>query len=196
MEACSQNQRDRRRGWAPGTLNQLGSKGMVSSIEGNSMVNRKHSTCAGSVISMLAAIGLTCSTATFAQNEDKVKAGLDIWRGSGCADCHGAFANGEKERDEAPTGADLRRARLDAAALKLTISCGRAGAGMPAFDGSASACAGKPVGDYPAPRMLNSNEIDAVVAYLQARILGKGRITKQECLLYYYDKPDWCEDYN
>jgi hypothetical protein len=40
-------------------------------------------------------------------------------------------------------------------------------------------------------------EIDAVVAYLQARILGKGsRITKQECLLYYYDKPDWCEDYN
>ena len=41
------------------------------------------------------------------------------------------------------------------------------------------------------------DEIDAVVAYLQARILGKGgRITKQECLLYYYDKPDWCEDYN
>ena len=35
----------------------------------------------------------------------------------------------------------------------------------------------------------------AVVAYLQARILGKGRITKQECLLYYYDKPDWCDDY-
>jgi mono/diheme cytochrome c family protein len=125
-----------------------------------------------------------------------VKAGLDLWRGSGCGDCHGAFANGEKERDEAPTGADLRRARLDAAALKLAISCGRVGIGMPAFDQGASQCAGKPVGDYPAPRTLNSDEIDAVIAYLQARILGKGRITKEECLLYYYDKPDWCEDYN
>jgi hypothetical protein len=71
------------------------------------------------------------------------------------------------------------------------------GIGMPAFDQGASLCAGKTVGDYPAPRTLNSDEIDAVVAYLQARILGKGsRITKQECLLYYYDKPDWCEDYN
>jgi mono/diheme cytochrome c family protein len=168
---------------------------MSSSIEGNSM-DRKHTPCAGSVISMLAAIGLACSSAAFAQNEDKVKAGLDIWRGSGCADCHGAFANGEKERDEAPTGANLRQARLDAAALKLAISCGRPGVGMPAFDGGATLCAGRPAGEYPAPRMLNSDEIDAVVTYLQARILGKGRITKQECLLYYYDKPDWCEDYN
>jgi mono/diheme cytochrome c family protein len=151
---------------------------------------------AGHVLATLTAMALMCSTSTSAQNEDKVKAGLDIWRGSGCADCHGAFANGEKERDEAPTGADLRQARLDAAALKLTISCGRPGAGMPAFDEAASLCAGKPIGDYPAPRALNSDEVDAVVTYLQARILGKGRITKQECLLYYYDKPDWCEDYN
>jgi mono/diheme cytochrome c family protein len=131
-----------------------------------------------------------------AQNGDAVKAGLDIWRSSGCSECHGPFANGEKERDEAPDGANLRQARLDAAALKLTISCGRPGTGMPAFDGGSTLCAGRQNGDYPAPRALNSGEIDAVVTYLQARILGKGRITKQDCLLYYYDKPDWCEDYN
>jgi mono/diheme cytochrome c family protein len=131
-----------------------------------------------------------------AQNADAVKAGLDLWRGSGCSECHGPFANGEKERDEAPTGADLRRARLDAAELKLTISCGRPGTGMPAFDGGSTLCAGRQNGEYPAPRALKSEEIDAVVTYLQARILGKGRITKQECLAYYYDKPDWCDDYN
>jgi len=143
----------------------------------------------------LAVGALAQGDVALAQNEDAVKAGLDIWRGSGCSECHGPFANGEKERDEAPTGADLRRARLDAAALKLTISCGRPGTGMPAFDGSAALCAGRQNGDYPAPRTLKSEEIDAVVTYLQARILGKGRITKQECLLYYYDKPDWCDDY-
>jgi mono/diheme cytochrome c family protein len=169
---------------------------MVSSLSSNSNVDRKHVSSSGGILAMLAAVALAYSTATFAQNEDKVKAGLDLWRGSGCADCHGAFANGEKERDEAPTGADLRRARLDAAELKLTISCGRPGVGMPAFDEGATVCAGRQAGDYPAPRKLNSSEIDNVIAYLQARILGKGRITKQECLLYYYDKPDWCEDYN
>ena len=81
------------------------------------------------------AIAVVCLTAARAQNEAQVKAGLEVWKSSGCADCHGPFANGDKERDEAPTGADIRTSRLDAAALKLTISCGRpGGAGMPAFD--------------------------------------------------------------
>ena len=153
---------------------------------------------AGPCVAALAvAVGILAQGGfAIAQNADAVKAGLDIWRSSGCSECHGPFANGEKERDEAPDGANLRQARLDAAALKLTISCGRPGTGMPAFDGGAAVCAGRQNGDYPAPRALNSGEIDAVVTYLQARILGKGRITKQECLLYYYDKPDWCDDYN
>ena len=96
------------------------------------------------------AIAVVCSTAARAQNEAQVKAGLEIWKSSGCADCHGPFANGDKERDEAPTGADIRTARLDAAALKLTISCGRpGGAGMPAFDEGAykvRACYDRPLG--------------------------------------------------
>src|SRR5258708_37740905 len=72
------------------------------------------------------AIGLLVqATAAHAQNEDRVKAGLTTWRSSGCADCHGAFANGEKQRDESPDGANLRTTRLDGAALKQTISCGR-----------------------------------------------------------------------
>jgi len=99
------------------------------------------------------AIGVGCSTAARAQNEAQVKAGLEVWKSSGCADCHGPFANGDKERDEAPTGADIRTARLDAAALKLTISCGRpGGAGMPAFDEGAykvRPCYNRPLGPPP-----------------------------------------------
>ena len=75
---------------------------------------------------------------------------------------------------------------------------------MPAFDEGAykvRACNGQALGLppsdlYPAPRTLTPDEIDAVVTYLQARIVGKGRtITKQECLYYYADQPDWCDDY-
>ncbi len=74
----------------------------------------------------------------------------------------------------------------------------------PAFDEGAykvRACNGQALGPppsdlYPTPRTLTSDEIDAVVMYLQARIVGKGRtITKQECLFYYADQPDWCDDY-
>jgi mono/diheme cytochrome c family protein len=151
-----------------------------------------------------AAIGvLANSAAAIAQDQDKVKAGLEAWKNSGCAECHGSFADGEKQRDEAPTGANLRTARLDTAALKLVISCGKpGGAGMPAFDEGAykvRPCYGRPLGPppdnlYPAGTTLTPDQIDAVIAYLQARIIGRGRITKEECLAYYSDRPDECED--
>jgi mono/diheme cytochrome c family protein len=134
-----------------------------------------------------------CSVA-LAQSGDKAKAGLEVWKSSGCSDCHGAFANGEKDRDEAPTGANLRTARLDAAALKKIISCGKPGAEMPAFDEKAAVCGGE-VGLYPTPRNLTSDQIDEVVAYLQARIVGRGRITKAECLTYYDDQEDMCGEF-
>jgi mono/diheme cytochrome c family protein len=148
---------------------------------------------------------LANSLTSLAQDNDKVKAGLEVWKKTGCADCHGAFANGEKERDESPSGANLRTARLDAAELKIVISCGRpGGSGMPAFDEGAykvRACYGRPLGAppdnlYPAGVTLTPAEIDAVIAYLQARIIGRGRITKQECLAYYDDRPDDCADIN
>jgi mono/diheme cytochrome c family protein len=154
-------------------------------------------------VTILAAALLAHATATFAQDDAKVKAGMEVWKSSGCADCHGSFANGEKQRDESPSGPSLRTAKLDAAALKLVVSCGRpGGSGMPAFDEGAykiRACYDRPLGAapdnlYPTPRTLNPGEIDAVVAYLQARIIGRGRITREECLTYYEGEPDWCED--
>jgi len=109
---------------------------------------------------VLAFSALTFSTAASAQNDD---AGLEVWKSSGCADCHGSFANGEKQRDEAPTGADLRTSRLSSAELKEVISCGRpGGTGMPAFDEGAykvRPCGGQTPGTppgnlYPTPRTL------------------------------------------
>ncbi len=175
---------------------------MAVTLSSRTHAYQRHGLRMRRLILALAAGVLAQATAANAQNEDKVKAGLSMWRSSGCSDCHGAFANGEKERDESPTGANLRSSRLSAAGLKQTISCGRPGTGMPSFDEGAykvRACNGQAVGAppsdlYPAPRTLTPDEIDTIVAYLQARIVGKGRtITKQECLLYYDDKPDWCD---
>ena len=71
---------------------------MIYSMKPYSHVDHMDGSCTRSIILTLATIALTYSTGTFAQSEDKVKTGLDLWRGSGCAECHGAFANGERFR--------------------------------------------------------------------------------------------------
>jgi mono/diheme cytochrome c family protein len=136
--------------------------GMLSSLKVRSAGRQEPRWRTRTAILTITAIALTCSTAVFAQNEDKVKAGLAAWRNSGCADCHGAFANGEKERDESPNGADLRRARLNTEELKLAIRCGRPGTGMPSFEEGARGCPGGGGELYPAPAKLSPEQIDDV----------------------------------
>lgn len=159
-----------------------------SSSESRSMMG-----CRVLVPVLLVAAAVLISAATLAQSQDKVAAGMEIWKSSGCADCHGPFADGNPEDGDYPVGANLRTARLDTAALKLTISCGRPGTGMPSFDEGAykvRACYGRPLGAapdnlQPTPRTLSLEEIDTLVTYLQARIVGHGKITHEECLTYY-----------
>jgi mono/diheme cytochrome c family protein len=125
------------------------------------------------------------SAVASAQDNAHVTAGLAIWKGAGCADCHGKFADGNPDDDDFPIGADLRTTRLNTAALRQTISCGRPGTGIPSFDEGAYVvrdCYGQRTGTrpgnlQPTPRMLSQEEIDGVVTYLQARIIGRGKIT-------------------
>jgi len=154
-------------------------------------------------LGLAAMLGFATASATLAQDETRVKAGLQVWKSTGCSDCHGAFADGEKERDEAPTGANLRQTRLDDATITETIRCGRPGAGMPSFGEDAYAtkgCYGQPAGPapdnlYPATRKLSPDEIGAVVTYLRARIIGKRAVTPQECAYYYEENAAaFCDD--
>jgi hypothetical protein len=134
-----------------------------------------------------------CASAALAEDLGKARAGLAVWKSAGCSNCHGPFADGNNQNDDWPRGANLRVTALDAAALKLTISCGRPGTGMPSFDEGAyeaRACYSRPLGEapadlFPAPRKISPGEIDAVIAYLQARIIGRGEITRAECVAYY-----------
>ncbi len=169
----------------------------------------QHDTLAAKLCAALAVAAMfACSTPGQAQDagkvdEAKVKSGLSIWRSSGCSECHGAFADGEKERDEAPTGANLRQTRLDDATIAETIRCGRPGASMPSFGADAykeHGCYGQPAGAvpddlYPAGRTLSVQEIGDVVTYLRARIVGKRAVTPEECAYYYGDQASsFCDE--
>ncbi len=149
---------------------------------------------------------LACVGAGWAQqqaDEARVKAGLEVWKSTGCSDCHGPFADGDKQRDEAPTGANLRRTRIDDATIAETIRCGRPGAGMPSFGEDAytpRGCYGQPAGPvpddlYPGSRKLSAQEIADVVTYLRARIVGRRAVTPQECAYYYGENAaNFCDD--
>jgi mono/diheme cytochrome c family protein len=156
---------------------------------------------AGFVIVGVAA--LVISAVASSQDSTRVAAGLATWKSAGCAECHGKFADGNPDDDDFPTGADLRTTRLDTAALRQTITCGRPGTGMPSFDEGAyvvRGCYGQRPGTrpgdlQPTPRMLSQEEIDDVINYLQVRIIGHGKITREECLAYHEGQDDSCEDY-
>jgi mono/diheme cytochrome c family protein len=143
------------------------------------------------------------SAVAFSQDGTRVTAGLATWKSAGCVDCHGKFADGNPDDDDFPAGADLRTTRLDTVALKQTIMCGRPGTGMPSFDEGAyveRTCYGQRPGTRPAylqptPRMLREEEIDEVIKYLQVRIIGRGKITRDECLAYHEGQDDACEDF-
>jgi mono/diheme cytochrome c family protein len=144
-------------------------------------------------------------TSAIASSQDGTRAtvGLATWKTAGCADCHGKFADGNPDDDDFPIGADLRTTRLDAEALRQTITCGRPGTGMPSFDEGAyvvRGCYGQRPGSrpgnlQPTPRMLSQEEIDDVIGYLQARIVGHGTVTREECLAYHDGQDDACEDF-
>jgi hypothetical protein len=142
---------------------------------------------------VIAAAIVACASASLAEDLGKAKAGLAVWKASGCSNCHGPFADGNNQNDDWPRGANLRVAALDRAALKLTISCGRPGTPMPSFDEGAyevRSCYGRPPGEappdlFPAPRKISPGEIDALIAYLQSSIIGRGEITRAECVVYY-----------
>ena len=132
------------------------------------------------------------STPAMAQ-EDKSAAGLQVWRLSGCASCHGVFGEGGGGGEQ-PEGPSLRRTSLSRDALKETISCGRPGSKMPFFLKGAytvTPCWGIEIQEEPPAEMvglgsLTPVRIDALVDYLMARVVGKSdEITRQECAAYF-----------
>ena len=121
--------------------------------------------------------------------------GLAVWKRAPCQECHGTFADGRKDDpggSEFPDGPDLRRTRLDRSAVLETVRCGRPGTDMPSFAAGAyaeSSCYGLPPGPVPADvaqlTELSPRDIEALVDWLFAAIIGKGPATRAECIAYF-----------
>ena len=122
-----------------------------------------------------------------------------------CQACHGWSGDGHKTDNQMPDGANLRETKLPRAGLVMTIKCGRLNSQMPAFDKFAYSdgrCYGKTQADlksYPTrmpdpPATLQQREIDLIVDFLTARVVGKGPMDHAKCVEFWGEDTEICKD--
>jgi hypothetical protein len=157
---------------------------------------------------MAAILLLTASPPLHAQTPDPsdIRAGGELFRKKAdCQACHGWAADGRKMNNEMPDGADLRTTKLDRDTLITTIKCGRPGTGMPAFDKFAYSdgrCYGLKQADLKARGLqiadpsspLIPREVENIVDFLYAKVIGKGPINRAGCIEYWGSDIDLCKD--
>jgi hypothetical protein len=123
-----------------------------------------------------------------------------------CQACHGWAGDGHKTDSQMPDGANLRETKLNRAGLVLIVKCGKLNSQMPAFDKFAYSdgrCYGKTQADlksYPTrmpdpPATLQQREIDLVVDFLIAKIVGKGPMDRAKCVEFWGSETDICKEF-
>ena len=132
-----------------------------------------------------------------APSADDVAEGMRLYRQKGdCQACHGWAADGRKMDSQMPDGANLRTTRLDRDRLISAIKCGRPGKGMPAFDRLAYSdgrCFDMKQADLrrlglelpDPPATLQLREIESIVDFLFAKVVGKGPMDRAKCIEYW-----------
>ena len=135
---------------------------------------------------------------------EDVAAGFRIFRQKAdCQACHGWAADGRKMESQMPDGANLRATKLDRAKLIQAVKCGIPGKAMPAFDkfaytdgrcyGMKQADLKTPMSDPPATFQIR--EVDLVVGFLLAKVVGKGPMdSKAKCVEYWGSEVDACRE--
>ena len=136
-----------------------------------------------------------------APDASDVAEGMRLYLQKGdCQSCHGWAADGRKMDSQMPDGSNLRETRLDRARLATTIKCGRPGTGMPAFDKFAytdGRCFGMKKADLKSPMpdppaTFQPREIELVVDFLMAKVVGKGPMDRAKCIEYWGSEVEAC----
>jgi mono/diheme cytochrome c family protein len=164
---------------------------------------RMFAAAAGGWAAALAVLAVTSATAT----ADDVGFGRRVFFNKAqCTYCHGWAGDGSGEPQSSGGAANLRETKLTREQLVEVISCGVPGQAMPRFDdaayaekrcygGATEAALGKYLPPLPAGSVLTPREVNAVVDFLQARIIGRGPITRGECEEAFGAGARSCKDY-
>src|ERR1700730_1928912 len=122
-----------------------------------------------------------------------------------CGFCHGWSGDGAGDPQSPGKAANLRETKLDHDQLVEAIRCRiPGGTAMPHFDKFAwtegEECFGMTAADVgdkkppPPTASLQKREIEAIVAYLEAKVVGKGPPTIADCEEYFGQGAVRCKD--
>ena len=164
---------------------------------------------AAMLVGVVAMLQLVSVLPPRAQSTDPadLAAGMRLFRQKGnCQACHGWAGDGRKMDSQMPDGANLRETRLDRAALVMTIKCGLPGTGMPPFDKFAYSdgrCYGLKQADLTRlgqrmsdpPDTLQVREIETLVDFMYAKIIGKGPMNHARCIEFWGSDLQACEEF-
>jgi hypothetical protein len=140
-----------------------------------------------------------------AQSADHAE-GMRLYLQKGnCQACHGWAGDGRKMDNQMPDAPSLRDSKLDREAVTLTIKCGRPGRSMPAFDRLAYSdgrCYGMKEADlrksgqtlFDPPATLQPREIETLVDFLFAKMMGKGAMDRAKCAEYWGSEVEACAE--
>jgi mono/diheme cytochrome c family protein len=138
-------------------------------------------------------------------NASDIADGMRLYEQKGnCQACHGWAGDGHKTDSQMPDGANLRETKLNRAGLVTAIKCGRLNSQMPAFDKFAYSdgrCYGKTAADLKAyktrmpdpPATLQQREIDLLVDFLLAKVVGKGPMNHARCVEFWGSETEACK---
>jgi hypothetical protein len=122
-----------------------------------------------------------------------------------CQYCHGWAGDGAGQGQSPGGAANLRRSQLQRDQLITTIQCGIPGTAMPHFDdgaytdkrcyGMTEAELGSRTPPFPPSTTLVGREVEAIADYLIAKIIGRGPVTRAECIENFGERARSCNDY-
>ena len=135
------------------------------------------------------------ATPDFTQGD--AEKGKQVYQRAGiCANCHGWPADGVSGRNPMARGeaANVRETKLDQQGLYDVIRCGLPGTQMPYHDNVSykdDRCNGLRMSDFEAGQQpvkgksLSESQMVDLVAYLEKYVVGHGKPTYEECVLYF-----------
>jgi mono/diheme cytochrome c family protein len=127
-------------------------------------------------------------------------------RAANCLNCHGWPGDGVTGKNPRSPGlaANLRASQLDTDTMIQIVSCGIPGSQMPYHDSEAykdKRCYDTLLSDYEVGKQpiightVRNQDIINVVAYVQQKIKGRGKVTKAECEEFFKPGASACKNF-
>ncbi len=119
--------------------------------------------------------------------------GLAVYKKSNCVFCHGWAGDGQGHPRSPGAAANLRTSVLDKEAMTYIIRCGVVAGVMPYHDRMAYRDA-RCIKDLSSLKLemrpqkgknINEDDLNALVSYLMANIQGRGKVTLDQCEIFY-----------